>query len=162
MSNNEIWMFTTRLVVRTVIYWSHFVRCHGSAAGNRLNPYVLCAIFFLLVNAARSDGICTSSASVTKNVLSSYEIINAEMCRNIRVITQTLRNEAREMLKKKWSMLHSISEFVIVRFKFCVKENYCQKKEKRKTVRERDRESVSCACKVLTLFFQFLDLIEEF
>jgi len=77
-----------------------FCKTSCSAAGNRLKPYVLCAVFFLLVNADRPSGIALPfPRTVTGNVLSSYRIIRAKCAEHNTRVTQTFAIEKRDAKK---------------------------------------------------------------
>ena len=67
-----------------------FCKTSYSVAENRLKPYVLCAVFFLLVNANRPSGIALPfPRAVTGNVLSSYRIIRVKCAEHNTRVTQT-------------------------------------------------------------------------
>lgn len=80
-----------------------FCKTSCIAAGNRLKPYVLCAVFFLLVNVDRPSGIALLfPRAVTGNVLSSYRIIRAKCAEHntqIRV-TRTRTRDREERCEK--------------------------------------------------------------
>lgn len=74
-----------------------FCKTSYAAAGNRLKPYVLCAVFFLLVNASRPCGIAPPfPRAVMGNVLSSYRIIRAKCAEHNTQIRANVHSRDRE------------------------------------------------------------------